>query len=173
MFQHLFSVFIRRHLKNIKRIFLSIASPVVLRWLQRCIHLIDPGSCKCCVFAAGRQYTSSPVKSTGLTVILSRNVCHSGRPCQCRKHYIIRIIINIGNVPGKAETISVIFSFCHIGRPFLCKCFRIDQILCHKFMQPFDTFFVSFLNRCINHLTFICYSKMISCVPITISESIY
>ena len=54
----------------------------------------------------------------------------------------------------------------------MCKCLRVNQILCYKFMQPFNSFFIAFLNSCVNNFPFIRYSKMISRVSITFSKSI-
>lgn len=58
---------------------------------------------------------AASVKTTCFTVILSCDISDSLRTGQCRKHHIIGIVVNICNIPGKAETVTVIFTFCHIG----------------------------------------------------------
>ena len=172
MLQHLSTFCIFRHFKDIEGVFLTISTPVILWRLDRCIHLIDPCSCQCRVSAACSQNTSSSVKSTGLTVILSCDIYKSVRSCKCREHHIIFIVVDVCNIPGKAQAISVVLAFCNIGRPFLGKCLRIYKVLFHQLVQPLNSFFIAFLHGCINNRSIILYSKMITGISISFAESI-
>ena len=172
MFQHLSAFCILGHFKNIKGIFLAVSTPVVLRRLDRCIHLIDPCSCQGRIPAACCQNTSASVKATGFTVILSCNIHKPIRPGQCREHDIIFIVIDICNIPGKAQAISVVFALGNVSRPFLGKSLRIDQIFFHQLMKPLDSLFIAFLHSCINDGSIIFHCKMITGVTITFSKSV-
>ena len=172
MLQHFTAIFICGQFKNIKRILFPITSPVILRGLKRRIHLINPGCRQCRVPATGCKHAAASVKTTCFTVILSCDISGSLRTGQCRKHHIIGIVVNICNIPGKAETVTVIFTFCHIGWPLLRKCLRVYKILCYQLMQPFDAFFITFLHGRINHGSVIFYGKMIARISISFAKSV-
>ena len=172
MLQHRLSIFICCHLKNIKGILFPISSPVILRRLERCIHLIDPGRCQSCISAAGGKHTASSVKAAGLTVILPCDINQTLRTGKSRKHHIILIVINIRNIPGKAKTITVVFTFCHICRPLLGKGFRVYQLFFYQLVKPLDSFLIPFLYSGVDYFALVCHCKMISRISIALSKSV-
>ena len=66
----------------------------------------------------------------------------------------------------------MVLTLCHISGPLLSKCLRIYKILFDKRMEPFDSFFIAFLYRCIDHFSVICHCKVISGISITFPEAV-
>ena len=172
MFQHFFTVFIFAQFKDIKPIILTIGSPVILRRLERVIHLIQPCTYQSRIFGNCSYYTASTVISTGKRTILRSNIsCISS---QCRKRNPILKIIDIGNIPAEAYTVTSGFSFGYISGPFLSKCLRIDQTLFIQRMQPCDTIFKSLLCCRTDDFQIVSNRNMSSliCITVTFSEAI-
>ena len=172
MLQHGAAFFIGAHFKDIRLALFSIGSPVILNGLQRRVHLIDPGGRQRRIPAARGQHAASSVKTAGFAVILPRNVHQTVRPGQSGQHHVVVIIVDIRDVPGKAEPVPVIFSLCHIGGPFLGKGLRVHQILLHQTVKPLDAFLIAFLNRRINDLPLVRHGEVIRRIAVALSEAI-
>ena len=164
MLQHLFALIICSKLEDIELIVLTVCTPVVLRGLERIIHLIDPGAdksrllCNCCDYAA-----TSVIAACERTVLRCQVLCVS---LQHRERDKVLNVVNICNVPGEAYAVAMRFALGNICRPFLCESFRIDEVLCVKLMEPLDTILVALLCSCADDLKIISYRNVSALVHI-------
>ena len=172
MFEHRSALGVRAHLKNVVRVLLPVGAPVVLRRLEGSVHLVNPCRRKCRIPAACREHASSAVKSAGLASVLPCDIDKTVRSRKRRHHHVVLIVVDIGDIPCKAETISVVLALRHIGGPLLGKCLRVYKILLHKRVEPLDPFLVAFLHRCIDHFSVVCHREMIAGISIAFAKAV-
>ena len=105
MLQHIVSVFILSKHEDIKVIILAIRTPVILRGLERVVHLVEPCAHKRGILCDSRHNTASAVIAAGKGTVLRRNVSDIGSQRR-KRHPAVKIINNIGIIPAKAHTVT-------------------------------------------------------------------
>ncbi len=167
MLKHIFSIFIFTEYENIKFIILAVSTPVILRRLERVIHLIDPCAYQRRIFSNRSDNAAAPVISACKRTVRRRDISCIRR--KRRQRHPVRYIINVSDIPGKAYTVAAGFSFRYICRPFLCKSFRINQSFLIQFMQPCNPVFKSLLCGGADYLQIICNRNMPAAVSIAVA----
>ena len=143
MLQHIVSVFILSKHEDIKVIILAIRTPVILRGLERVVHLVEPCAHKRGILCDSRHNTASAVIAAGVGTVAG-----SEHPLavllQRRQGDIVFQIVNVRRIPAEEHAVAMGFALCHIGRPVMGEGFGIDQFLLIQGMQPCDTFLPAF-----------------------------
>ena len=105
MLQHIIPVFILSKLEDIKVIILTIRTPVILRRLERIVHLVEPCTYKRGILCDSRHNTATTVIATGKGTILRRNVSDIGSQRR-KRHPSVEIINNVGIIPAEAYAVT-------------------------------------------------------------------
>ena len=147
--------------------FIAVGTPVVLRGLQGCIHLVEPGTNQRGVRCLGGDNTLAAPKAAGEGTVLRGDIAGIGS--QCGQGFPIGQVVDVGNIPAKADAVTTGLAFRNIGGPFLRKAFGVNEVFRIQLVQPVKTFTVALLSGRADNLQVIRDGNVAILIGITIA----
>ena len=167
MLQHRLALIVGGHFKDIETGFIAVGTPVVLGRLQGCIHLVEPGTNQRGVRCLGGDNTLAAPKAAGEGTVLRGDIAGIGS--QCGQGFPIGQVVDVGNIPAKADAVTTGLAFRNIGGPFLRKAFGVNEVFRIQLVQPVKTFTVALLSGRADNLQVIRDGNVAILIGITIA----
>ena len=166
MLEHRFAFVVLAHLEDIEVIVFAICTPVVLRGLERSIHLVEPSADQSRVLGSSSNYTAASVETGSEGTIVRCEICcvscqnRQRNPALAGNQIIHGDLCNVCNVPGEADAVTSGLTLGNICGPVLSECFNVDQAFCIELVEPFETFLEAFLCCTADNLAFVSYNDV-------------
>ena len=145
MLEHGLALVVGAHDEDIELVIFAVGAPVVLRGLQRRVHLVKPGADQGRILGVGgHNSAAAAVKAGGIGTVLGGEVEHvglqhgHGLPCAGVRDNVGHADFNdVGNVPAEADAVAPGLALGNVGGPLLGESVGVDQILGVEFVEPF------------------------------------
>ena len=145
MLQHGLAILVGAHFEDIELVILAVGAPVVLRGLERSIHLVEPGADQSGVLGVeGERSAAAAVKAGGEGAVVRGAVQNvglqhgQGLPIAGTGLDVSHgDVDDVRNVPAEADAVAAGLALRDVGGPLLGEGFGIEQAFLIQLVQPF------------------------------------